>query len=531
MPTPFWIVRPRPNPDAAVRLYCVPYAGAGIAAFARWVDFLPSADVGILRLPGRESRLQEPCCAAIEEAANVLLQGIDASDCRPVVLFGHSMGALVAFEAARLLDAAGLPIRMLVVSGRRAPSLREPLTPVSHLPEPEFLAEVQSRYGAIDAALLDDPELRGLLVPTLRADITMVERYRYRPATPLSCPIVAYGGTSDPHAPGDDLREWNRETTARCEVRLFPGGHFFIQERRDEVLARLRADLASVPPSPPGKESEDRTPASPEWNAAVDRLRGIRGRPAHAAPPRPYPASGTLHFWTIDLRADDADVSRLFATLDEQERHRANRFATSSLRRRFIVAHAALRQILSLYLGVPARSVTTARTASGKPGLVGSPLGFSLAHSRDLAVCALATDRRIGADVEALRIVEDADDLVRRYFSEDEARQYMRLPLPDRVRAFLTMWTRKEAFVKATGEGLSRPLDSFSVSAAWNAPRLLSVKDGENAGDWSMETLEAAPGYVASVACDGPVLSVLRLAWADRSLPVGSGFSRIVQSA
>jgi medium-chain acyl-[acyl-carrier-protein] hydrolase len=223
----------------------VPYAGAGVAAFSAWADLFPSIDIAVVRLPGRESRFHEPFCASIDEAADQTVRAISSFHDLSYALFGHSMGALLSFEVTRRLCAAAAPPLMLGVSGWRGPSLPERLPPIAHLPLDEFVVAVQGRFGGIPRAVLNDRELVSLLVPTLRADVGLVERYRYREDALLPCPISAYGGASDPHATEDDIQAWGRETTSGLRARMFRGGHFFIQSARDEVLERLSADLAA----------------------------------------------------------------------------------------------------------------------------------------------------------------------------------------------------------------------------------------------------------------------------------------------
>jgi 4'-phosphopantetheinyl transferase len=233
----------------------------------------------------------------------------------------------------------------------------------------------------------------------------------------------------------------------------------------------------------------------------------IAGHPT--APPPP----GAVHVWVIGLDLPQGTVRALGSTLDSGERLRCERFASVLLRDRFVVAHAALREILSLYIGTPAQALPLTRTASGKPVVAGAPLAFSLAHSQDLALCAVTALGRIGVDVEAVRHVPDADDLVCRYFSPDEARRYLALPETARPRAFLTLWTLKEAFVKATGEGLSRPLDSYSVSVDLASAQVLDAGEREDTSRWCLRSLEPKRGYAGALACDGPVVSLTQFTW------------------
>jgi len=236
-----WVVCPRPNPHASARIFCVPFAGGGVASYRGWADLLPEFELSIVHLPGRETRRHEPACASFDEAARSAADEILPFIDRPYALFGHSMGALLAFEVARHLTAANRPPIALGVSGRRGASLPETREPIGMLPMDAFLDRVRQRYGGVPAVILEDPELRALLVPVLQGDIRLIESYTYHahPAR-LSCPILAYGGTSDQHASIDELKAWARETSGPSSVRQFPGGHFYLQPERDGLVAAFR---------------------------------------------------------------------------------------------------------------------------------------------------------------------------------------------------------------------------------------------------------------------------------------------------
>jgi medium-chain acyl-[acyl-carrier-protein] hydrolase len=240
-----WIITPLPNPKAAVRFICVPHAGGGVASFRGWSERLTAAEVGIVLLPGRGSRLREPLHQSISEAACAVADAVASGPERPAVFFGHSLGALIAFEAARLLESRSWPLLSVFVSGRRAPALSDPLPPVSSLPDAQFIAEVQRRYDSVPAAVLADADLMQLLLPGLRADFAMVDSYRHEPAAPLRCPLVACGGNTDPYATRQELEAWKSETTGRFSAHTFGGGHLYLQ-REQEALTALVANQLSV---------------------------------------------------------------------------------------------------------------------------------------------------------------------------------------------------------------------------------------------------------------------------------------------
>jgi medium-chain acyl-[acyl-carrier-protein] hydrolase len=225
-------------PDAAARLFCFPHAGGAASAFRPWAMTLP-CEVHAAQPPGRWNRLKERAHtrmeAMVEEAFASLLPLYD----RPAVLFGHSLGALVAFEVAhRLLKVGREPPHALIVSGRRAPHLPMDTAPVTGLQDPAFIDAVGERYGGIPSAILADNEMLALILPALRADMELFESYAHVGRAPLTCPIHAWAGDADRLVPDAGLDAWREHTTGMFEASRFAGGHFYLQGSR-EVLARL----------------------------------------------------------------------------------------------------------------------------------------------------------------------------------------------------------------------------------------------------------------------------------------------------
>jgi surfactin synthase thioesterase subunit len=200
-------------------------------------------EVGVVQLPGRAGRLREPLLTSLRDAASEVAEAISRLPACPTVLFGHSLGALIAFETARQLSTFGAAPLALFVSGRRGPALPNPLPPIADLPVDDFLNEVRRRYGALPDAVLADPELVRLLIPGLRADFAMLESYRYQAALPLDCPIVACSGSSDPHATSAELEAWRGETRRRFSARTFGGGHFYLHEEREALIGLIAGQL------------------------------------------------------------------------------------------------------------------------------------------------------------------------------------------------------------------------------------------------------------------------------------------------
>jgi len=232
---------------ARLRLFCFPYAGAGAAAYGKWQPQLP-ADIVVVpaRLPGRESRLAEPPFRRMEPLVEALAEAITPYLDKPFAFFGHSMGAAVAFELACALREKGLPLPgALLVSGARAPRFRLNHTPPPAPSDEEFLRELE-RLEGIPREALADRELLQVILPALKADAELYRNYVYREKEPLSCSIHAYGGAADPNVRPEHLEAWATHTTAGFTLRLFEGGHFFIETARAELLDAVAADLAAL---------------------------------------------------------------------------------------------------------------------------------------------------------------------------------------------------------------------------------------------------------------------------------------------
>jgi surfactin synthase thioesterase subunit len=176
-----------------------------------------------------------PLVAALSEALNEIVF-------EPYALFGHSLGALVAFELSRELRRCGLPLpQTLIVSGRRAPTVKASEPPLHQLPDTDFLAELIRRYDAIPRVILDEPELMTLFLPVLRADFALFETHEHRDEPRLDCALGIYGGTGDPQT--EQMEGWADLVAGPCHRRWFDGGHFYLAER-PERRATLAAALA-----------------------------------------------------------------------------------------------------------------------------------------------------------------------------------------------------------------------------------------------------------------------------------------------
>lgn len=228
------------------RLFCFAHAGGGPSFYRRWGAFLrPENAVRRVLLPGRESRLEEPPFRHIADLVDPLCAALEPQLDRPYALFGHSMGAVIAYEVARRVCGAGATgPRCLIVSGRKAPGLPANRPPLSALPDDELVSAV-ARLGGMPPEVLSEPDLISALLPALRADYELTETYKPLPGGGrLDCPVIAYLGTSDPDVEYTQMLEWQQVTTGEFTMRVFHGGHFYLKGARPDVLHAVREDLS-----------------------------------------------------------------------------------------------------------------------------------------------------------------------------------------------------------------------------------------------------------------------------------------------
>jgi medium-chain acyl-[acyl-carrier-protein] hydrolase len=243
-----WIVCPKPQPSADIRLFCFPYAGAGVAVFRDWgKDLGPNVEVCCIQSPGREHRLRERAFEHMRDLLPPLIGSLRPWLDRPYAIYGHSLGGRIAFEAARELRRIGAPQPAhFFVGASPAPQLPWSQPSIRFLPEIEFLNEIQKRYGGVPKEVIADAEMRALLVPTLRADVGMMETYEYEPDVPLGCAITAIGGQADRIVPPSAMDPWREQTSSSCILHLLKGDHFFLLSERQRLLALIAQELARL---------------------------------------------------------------------------------------------------------------------------------------------------------------------------------------------------------------------------------------------------------------------------------------------
>jgi pyochelin biosynthetic protein PchC len=238
-----WLRRYATPAPPRLRLLCLPHAGGSASFFHGWGHaFGDDVEVLAVRYPGRQERIAEEPLTAIEELADALADELTPCLGAPLAVFGHSMGASVGYELALRLQARHhIAPDLLMVSCRKAPHLLTPRT--AALGGDAALVDEVRRLGGTDAALLDDEGLRELVLPAIRADFGAVARYAARPGVPLGCPVVGYVGASDPDIRADEVAAWAGIAPKGFDLKVLPGGHFYLVDERDALVRDIRARL------------------------------------------------------------------------------------------------------------------------------------------------------------------------------------------------------------------------------------------------------------------------------------------------
>lgn len=229
-----------------MRLFALPFAGSGASLYRSWTKMIPAEiDFIPIQLPGREIRIRDPLIDNLDELTSQLVPAIAPLLDKPYAIFGYSMGALVAFETARVLEKNGHPKpKTVFAASRQAPSLPPQAPPFFDLPDDEFWAQVKKLNGSPDE-VFEKPELLELIGPVLRNDLRLCDSYSHDDDTLLSCPIRAYGSEHDLLTPLDALQAWEHHTENSFTTKVFPGDHFFIHHQTEALVADISQTLLS----------------------------------------------------------------------------------------------------------------------------------------------------------------------------------------------------------------------------------------------------------------------------------------------
>lgn len=235
-----WVIRFPVRRNPRLRLFCFHYAGSGASIFRSWETDAPVwMEVCAVQLPGREGRLREAPFRDMRRLAPQLVDALSGLVDRPYACYGHSLGALCAFEVVHGLRRLGKPMpRHFFAAAHRAPHLQRE-GPLAHCMDDDALLAELSRLGGTPEAVLAHPELMELLMPVVRADLALTEAYDYQPQPPLDCPITVLAGSHDVEVTLHQLDAWHRHTRGGFERRILEGDHFFIHGAQRELIAAI----------------------------------------------------------------------------------------------------------------------------------------------------------------------------------------------------------------------------------------------------------------------------------------------------
>lgn len=251
-----WLLRFGPQNSRGVALFCFPYAGGSPAVFQPWgTNLAAHARVTVVQWPGRGTQLGIPPFRRLLPLARKLARVLQPCLVEPFWFFGHSLGALVAFEVARELRSLGGPLPgLLFASAHRAPQIASRSPTLHRLGDEDFVSELTRLRGS-PSDLIESDELRAIFLPVLRADFEVDETYEYRSGPPLPCPIIALGGMNDRRVAAEDLEGWGEHTSGRFALKLLPGDHFFLLSEGETLLQILSQELLAQ-----GGEGYNRSP-------------------------------------------------------------------------------------------------------------------------------------------------------------------------------------------------------------------------------------------------------------------------------
>ena len=241
-----WIAKAPNSHGAGIKLYCFSYAGGSASHFLPWQPALHGAQICALQLPGRGARMMEQPFTSFPELIAALGEVMAVQERQPFAFFGHSLGALIAFELARYCKSHYLPMpQRLIVSGCNGPQALNPPRKLHLLPDEEFIAELRN-YNGTPPEVLEHRELMELVLPIIRADFSLVDSYRYHPLGKLDIPILALAGRRDSYNSDEQVQAWEKESTHQFRAQWFEGDHFFINDERDDVLRTINRELAAM---------------------------------------------------------------------------------------------------------------------------------------------------------------------------------------------------------------------------------------------------------------------------------------------
>jgi surfactin synthase thioesterase subunit len=239
-----WFVKAKTKAKARVRLYCIPYAGAGATVYSPWASAIPGdIDVIGVQLPGKGRRMGEKPLTEMGQMADGIAEAILNEPPGPLGVFGHSMGSWLGLEVVKRLEAGGACPLCFFASGRQAPAVGELQPSISHLDDRAFVEAVNERYGGLPPEVLSNPEILATFLPVLRADFVALENARPDPSETIRTPVVGMVGRSDPNVSVEHMLPWSETTSGPFEVQVFSGGHFYFTDDPAPLHRKLTSIL------------------------------------------------------------------------------------------------------------------------------------------------------------------------------------------------------------------------------------------------------------------------------------------------
>ncbi|MBO1255102.1 thioesterase [Alteromonas sp. 5E99-2] len=234
------LVIPKPQPNAQLKLICFPYAGGSISTYTSWAQYLPeNVELCIVQLPGRGQRMFEKPHTNMQAVINELISVLPQYIKSPYIVFGHSLGSRIAFELMLTLHNLNLPLpEYFIASGSRSPDSSLNKKNIFHLPNDEFIHELEKLNGT-PKAVLENKELMDLFMPLLRADFELVDTYCYLGTAKLNCQITILGGIDDTDISKEQLANWQQFFIPTVNIHMIPGNHFFIDNQKEHCLEKV----------------------------------------------------------------------------------------------------------------------------------------------------------------------------------------------------------------------------------------------------------------------------------------------------